>query len=129
MTRKAGCCCGACSVDVQGEPDVNAICRCNNCKRRTGSAFGWSAYFADEQVIAKAGDFGLYEITGAKAQRRWFCAICGTTLLWQASWWPSQTGIAGGCFTETPLPEPSATVSNNGRCPWLGLPAGWRTAL
>ena len=52
-----------------------------------------------------------------------------TTLLWQAGGWPSRTGIAGGCFTETPLPEPSATVSNNGRCAWLGLPAAWRTAL
>jgi hypothetical protein len=80
-------------------------------------------------VIAKAGGFGLYEITGAKTQGRWFCAICGTTLLWQAGWWPSQTGIAGGCFTEMPLPEPTVTVSNDGRCTWLGLPTDWRTAL
>jgi len=69
------------------------------------------------------------DVVGAKAQRRWFCAICGTTLLWQADGRPSQTGIAGGCFSETPLPEPSITVSNNGRCAWLGLPANWRTSL
>ena len=94
MTRKATCCCGACSVEVHGEPALN----------------------------------GLYEITG-KPQRRWFCATCGTTLLWKAGRWPTQTGIAGGCFTETPLPAPAITVSNDGRCAWLGLPAGWRTSL
>ena len=128
MTRKAHCCCGAC-IEVEGEPALNAICHCTNCKRRTGSAFGWSAYFADEQVKAKAGAFDLYEITGAKGQRRWFCAACGTTLLWEAGNRLSQTGIAGGCFSETPLPEPSITVSNHGRCAWLGLPAAWRTSL
>ena len=129
MTRKAQCCCGACSIEVEGEPVLNAICHCGNCKRRTGSAFGWSAYFADDQVTARTGDFSLYEITGAKAQRRWFCATCGTTLLWQAEEWPSRTGIAGGCFTGTPLPVPAATVSNDGRCAWLGLPADWRMSL
>jgi hypothetical protein len=128
MTRKASCCCGACSVEVHGEPALNAICHCNNCKRRTGSAFGWSAYFADEQVTARTGNFGLYEIMG-KPQRRWFCATCGTTLLWKAGRWPTQTGIAGGCFTETPLPDPTVTVSNDGRCAWLGLPADWRTSI
>jgi hypothetical protein len=80
-------------------------------------------------VTARTGDFGLYEITGANPQRRWFCATCGTTLLWKGDAWPSRTGIAGGCFTETPLPEPSVTVSNNGRCAWLGLPADWRPSL
>jgi hypothetical protein len=129
MTRKAHCCCGACSIEVKGEPVLNALCHCANCRRRTGSAFGWSAYFADEAVTAKAGDFGLYEVTGAKAQRRWFCAACGTTLLWKADGWPSRTGIAGGCFTDTPLPDPTVTVSNDGRCAWLGLPADWRTSL
>jgi hypothetical protein len=129
MTRKAHCCCGACSIEAEGEPVLNALCHCGNCKRRTGSAFGWSAYFADERVTAKTGDFGVYEIKGSNPQRRWFCAACGTTLLWKADVWPSRTGIAGGCFTETPLPEPTATVSNNGRCTWLGLPADWHTSL
>ena len=129
MTRKAHCCCGACSIEVEGEPVLNALCHCANCKRRTGCAFGWSAYFADEAVTARTGDFGLYEIKGAKAQRRWFCAACGTTLLWKADGWPSRTGIAGGCFTDTPLPDPTVTVSNDGRCAWLDLPADWRTSI
>ena len=129
MIRKASCCCGACGVEVQGDPDLNAICHCNNCKRRTGSAFGWSAYFADDRVTSRSGDFRLYEIAGANPQQRWFCAVCGSTVLWKVAWRPHETGIAGGCFVDPPLPEPTVTVSNNGRCAWLGLPADWRTSL
>ena len=129
MTRKATCCCGACSIEVEGEPDLNAICHCNNCKRRTGSAFGWSTYFADERIVARSGDFRVYEIDGGQRQRRWFCVDCGSTLFWKVANRPLQTGIAGGCFDEQPVPAPSVTVSDNGRCVWLGLPAEWRTSL
>jgi hypothetical protein len=127
MNRKASCCCGACSVEAEGEPVLNAICHCRNCQRRTGSAFGWSAYFLDERVKSPTGTLVLYE--GATAQRRWFCAGCGSTLLWKVDWRPEETGIAGGCFTDPPLPEPSASVSNDDRCPWVGLPGGWRTSI
>lgn len=129
MTRKAHCCCGSCSTEVEGDPVLNAICHCADCRRRTGSAFGWSAYFADERVTARTGALVLYEITGTNPQRRWFCAVSGTTLLWKADAWPARTGVAGGGFTDIPLPEPSATVSNNGRCTWLGLPSDWRSSL
>jgi len=124
----ARCCCGACAIEVTGAPLMNAICHCDNCKRRTGSAFGWSVYVADEQVVGRSGALRCYEIP-AREQRRWFCAACGTTLLWKAGNRLSQTGIAGGCFTETPLPAPAITVSNDGRCAWLGLPADWRTSI
>ncbi len=129
MTRKASCCCGACSVEVEGEPDLNAICHCNNCKRRTGSAFGWSAYFADERMLGRQGDFRVYEIADRNPQQRWFCTVCGSTVFWKLAARPHQTGIAGGCFGDPPLPEPTVTVSNAGRCAWLGLPDDWRMSL
>ncbi len=129
MTRTATCCCSACSIEVEGEPALNALCHCANCKKRTGSAFGWSAYFADGQVLGRNGDFRVYEIAGANPQQRWFCAACGSTLFWTVAWRPLQTGIAGGCFADPTLDPPSVTVSNHGRCDWLGLPAAWRTSL
>ncbi|MFZ1989078.1 MAG: GFA family protein [Alphaproteobacteria bacterium] len=124
MTRKAVCCCGTCSIEVAGEPTINAICHCSNCKQRTGSAFGWSAYFADEQVVAKLGDLRLYAIEDR--QQRHFCARCGTTLFWKSNFMPSHTGVAGGCFIPEPFPEPSITANNAGRCAWLGLPETWQ---
>jgi hypothetical protein len=113
----ARCCCGACSIEVEGAPLMNAICHCGNCKRRTGSAFGWSTYFADEQVVSRSGDVRCYEI-GDRRQQRFFCAACGTTLYWKIDRQPGQTGIAGGCFVD-PLPAPTVSVANEGRPAWL----------
>lgn len=127
--RTATCCCGACAIDVEGEPRINAICHCRNCKKRTGSAFGWSSYFADDKIVRKSGEVRVYEIAGKRQQQRWFCAQCGTTLYWKISHWPDSTGIAGGCFADDPLEPPTVTVSNDGRCAWVGLPEEWRTAL
>lgn len=112
----ARCCCGACTIEVAGAPVMNAICHCDNCKRRTGSAFGWSVYVVDEQVIGQSGALGCYEIP-AREQRRWFCTVCGTTLFWKIDSQPGRTGIAGGCFVE-PLPAPTRSVVNQGRLAW-----------
>jgi|SRR5271165_920267 len=129
MTRKATCCCGTCSIEVEGEPVLNGICHCNNCKRRTGSAFGWSAYFADAQILHKAGDLKAYVISGELAQERWFCSNCGSTLFWKSAFFmPEHTGIAAGCFTDAPLESPSLTATNKGRCAWLKLPDDWLRA-
>ena len=129
MTRKATCCCGNCTIEVEGEPAINALCHCGNCKRRTGSAFGWSVYFRDGQVLRQDGQFIVYAIADGTPQQRWFCNNCGSTLYWKTDFMPDHMGIAGGCFAEDSLPEPELTVSNEGRCSWLGLPASWRTAL
>jgi hypothetical protein len=115
----ARCCCGACSIEVEGAPLMNAICHCDNCKRRTGSAFGWSVYVADEQVIGRSGELCCYEIP-AREQRRWFCAACGTTLYWKIDSQPGWIGIAGGCFVDA-LPPPTRSVVNDRRLAWACL--------
>ncbi len=132
MTREAKCCCGACAIQVKGEPAINAVCHCENCKRRTGTAFGWSAYFPNENVTATIGAFRTYSIRGdagsENSQERVFCGTCGTTLFWRNRDFEGMTGIAGGCFTaEAALPEPAMSVGNETRCAWVGLPEGWKT--
>lgn len=123
MTRRASCCCGACAIEVTGEPTLNAICYCDNCRRRTGSAFGWSAYFSDADVVARTGEFAEYRIRDE--QVRAFCPRCGTTLFWKAASLPGQTGVAGGAFVETPLPEPALVATTDKAVSWIGLPDHW----
>jgi hypothetical protein len=126
-TRTAHCCCGASSIEVTGEPTLNALCHCTSCKARTGSAFGWSAYFPDDRVVATTGTFRVYAKEGPMGYDRFFCARCGTTLYWKSfGFLPDQTGIAGGCFAELPAPNLSATDA--GRCAWVGLPEEWLKA-
>ena len=123
MSRKASCCCGACSIEVEGEPALNALCHCSSCKKRTGSAFGWSAYFPDDKVVAKNGALNVYAKEGSAGYNRFFCANCGTTLFWKSfGFLPDQTGIAGGCFADDPLPAPNLSANDSGRCVWLTLP-------
>lgn len=129
MTRKAVCCCGACSIEVEGEPTLNAICNCSSCKKRTGSAFGWSAYFPDDKIVAQTGKLNVYAKDGPVGYNRYFCANCGTTLYWKSfAFLPEQTGIAGGCFVDTALPEPNFSAQDSTRHAWLTLPEHWMRA-
>lgn len=129
MHRTATCCCGQSAIEVEGDPALHLVCNCNNCKKRTGSAFGVSAYFSDSQIKNKNGSMNTYEINNDETeQQRYFCTSCGTTLYWKITRFPGipgiaeMTGIAGGCFTETPLPAPALSASNYNKCMWLDLP-------
>jgi hypothetical protein len=125
-TRTARCCCGDCAITVEGTPTLNGLCHCASCKRRTGSAFGWSAYFPDDRIVSTHGTLNVYAKDGEAGYNRYFCARCGTTLYWKSvGFLPGDTGIAGGCFVDDPLPEPQVSATDGGRCAWLGLPDGW----
>jgi hypothetical protein len=106
----ATCACGQASITVNARPTTLGVCHCTNCKRRTGSAFGVSAYFDKEAVMARNGEMQIYGFRNAKQshdQQRHFCTRGGTTLYWYISTLPDKVGIAGGCFAEEELGEPS----------------------
>jgi len=108
---------------------MHGICHCTNCKRRTGSAFGISSYFAKSGVVAQHGETSVYAFhhaAQAHDQERHFCSRCGTTLFWYISTLPELIGIAGGCFAEEGLPEPAYSVTHGKKEPWLILPQTWR---
>lgn len=128
MQRVARCCCGSTSITVEEDPKIHLVCHCENCKTRTGSAFGISAYFMDAQVVDKQGETATYAIdTEQTRQTRHFCRHCGTTLYWKVARFSGlpdismMTGIAGGCFVDHPLPSPTITANNATRCSWLQL--------
>jgi hypothetical protein len=67
--RGAGWRCGACSNDVQGDPEIYAVCNCSNCKKRTGSAFGLSAYFKEAAVVAINGEMRSYRLSSKSGRQ------------------------------------------------------------
>lgn len=69
MLRTASCCCRNTSIEVEGDPKIHLVCHCNNCKQRTGSAFGISAYFADIQIKRKQGETAIYAIDNDSTQQ------------------------------------------------------------
>lgn len=125
MKRKARCCCGDVTLEAGGEPQRYGMCHCNNCKQRTGSAFGLSAYYKVEDVEYLSGESSCYQLTNpndGSDQNRYFCSRCGSTVYWTVSSLPELIGIAGGCFTESPLDIPSYSVSHAERYSWVDVP-------
>ena len=126
---KATCACGQASITVNAPATMHGVCHCTNCKRRTGSAFGISAYFDKTAVVEATGETKVYAFHHAAQnhdQERHFCIHCGTTLFWFLSTAPNSIGIAGGCFAEEAIPEPGYSAADNKRWPWVSLPAQWK---
>jgi hypothetical protein len=121
----ARCSCGQLSLEVAGEPVLNALCHCSDCRRRTGSAFGWQAYFLEAQIGEQQGEAIARPVPVAEPQTRHFCAQCGTTLWWTSGTGPGLVGVAGGAFESGVLAEPIASYRDENRCAWLDLPEGW----
>ena len=129
MTRIAQCACGSASISVSGEPRMHSVCHCTNCKRRTGSAFGISTYFLRSNVAETTGEMLLYAFHHAAEdhdQERYFCKRCGTTLFWYTSARPHLIGIAGGCFPDESLGEPTFSFTSSQKLAWVGLPSSWK---
>ena len=124
----ATCACGQASITVDALPSMHGVCHCTNCKRRTGSAFGISAYFDRTAVVQHRGETKTYTFHHTAQnhdQERHFCSHCGTTLFWFVSSVPEKIGIAGGCFADAGLPEPSYSVTDWKRESWVSLPQHW----
>lgn len=128
FSMKATCACGKASITVDALPEVLSVCHCANCKRRTGSAFGMSAYFDRGAVVRQQGDTCIYAFHHHELghdQERHFCSSCGTTLFWYISSMPNRIGVAGGCFEDGVLPDPGGSCCEDKRLPWVGLPGHW----
>ena len=130
----ATCACGQAAISVNALTAhalsmTCGVCHCTNCKRRTGSAFGISAYFDKAAVTEFTGQTKVYAFHHAAQnhdQERHFCPRCGTTLFWYVSALPEKIGIAAGCFADEALPEPTHTVTDGKRETWVGLPERWQ---
>lgn len=129
MQRTALCACGQASITVDSDPTMHGVCHCTNCKRRTGSAFGISSYFARSSVVERSGQttvYAFHHATQNHDQERHFCSKCGTTLFWYVSTLPELIGIAAGCFADGGFPEPTYSVTHAKKESWVGLPETWK---
>jgi hypothetical protein len=108
---------------------MHSVCHCTNCKRRTGSAFGVSAYFLRSDVTEIRGEMLIYAFHHAAEnydQERHFCSRCGTTLFWYTSARPHLIGIAAGCFSDESFGVPTISGTSSKKLPWVGLPSSCR---
>jgi hypothetical protein len=122
--RQGGCLCGAVRYRVKNKPLRASVCNCLGCQRRTGSAFGFGAYFEDKDVSI-SGERKTYEFRSDET-RRWlrneFCPACGTTVSWTLEAQPGMRAIAVGTFDDPKWLRPGRFAWMRSAHPWVVPP-------
>ena len=124
-TRVARCCCGSLEVEAKGDPIQVAICSCEQCQRRTGSAFGISTYWMRSEVTIR-GATKMFVREGQEGRELsfYFCPNCGSTVYWEnPERRPGGIGIAGGTFADPDFPPPKYSVWERTKHTWISIPA------
>jgi hypothetical protein len=123
-TRHAVCCCGQLSVTTTGEPVRISICHCCDCQRRTGSPFGAQARF-DLTGTTIEGESSSWLRTADSGNRiaQHFCPVCGSTVYYLPEQEPGLIAVPVGGFADPAFPNPTVSVYESRRHPWVGIPA------
>ena len=121
MTRyEGGCSCGAVRFQLDGGPLWTNICHCNACKKRTGSAFGFSVVVETASVREFSGQTKVFTRKGesGKFVRYEFCPNCGTTLRWHVELLPDRQVFAGGVFNDASQFKIASEMYTDQALPW-----------
>src|SRR4051812_31845253 len=120
MVHEGGCLCGSVRYRADGEPSRASVCNCTFCQRRTGSAFGFGAYFNAHQVELN-GKLESYEHRSDESGR-WlrveFCPKCGTQVTWTVEALPGMRAVGVGTFDDPKWIKPQ-------RFSWLRSAHAW----
>jgi hypothetical protein len=128
MTTRTARGCGRLQVTVRGEPLAVGRCHCDFCQKRTGSVFGISAVFGDDQLVEITGEVKVYnglKIDGVGAGPYadagvdyHFCPTCGLTLYWSSDAMPVLL-MAAGNFVDPGFPAPTSEAYTQLRHDWV----------
>ncbi|HTT96624.1 MAG TPA: GFA family protein [Rhizomicrobium sp.] len=127
-TRRAQCSCGQLRVTCDGEPAKVSLCNCNECRRRTGSAFGIAAFYPREKIAVEgsASKFRRNSDSGFPVLFH-FCPACGSSVYWEPQRKPDMIAIAAGAFADPNYPMPEQSVSDELRHAWIIFPDSMAT--
>jgi hypothetical protein len=122
-TRRAECSCGQLSATCSGKPVRISVCHCLACKRKSGSAFGFGAWFPKDDVLTEgqATEFVRVGDEGSRITQS-FCPNCGATVFWTIDKLPGVVAVSAGCFADLTFPPPSVSVYHESRrFPWVEI--------
>lgn len=120
--RVASCRCSRLRAECSGDPVRVSVCHCEECQRRTGSAFSVQARF-DCNAVEISGPFETFERiadSGNILSYR-FCPSCGSTVAYQIDAWPDVIAIPLGAFGDQDFPEPAYSVYERRKQPWIAV--------
>ena len=126
MLRMARCHCGDLELACEGEPRRVSMCHCEDCQRRTGSAFSVAVFFDRDKVRRVRGAPRQYERPSASGHAVvfHFCPRCGANTHWAPARMPDLIGLALGAFADPNFAAPQQSVWTHAKHAWLILPEG-----
>lgn len=125
-TRTARCHCGDLELICEGEPRKVSMCHCEQCQRRTGSAFSVAVFYERGRVTLAKGSAKTYQRPSASGfpVTFSFCPRCGANVFWEPARMPHLIGVAIGAFGDPAFPGPEQSVWTQDKHDWLPLPDG-----
>jgi len=101
MSYSGECSCGSVRFTINDFLYLLA-CHCNECKKRTGSAFGLSVVVEKEDIENFQGETKTFtrKAESGRPVSYEFCPNCGSTLRWGIEAVPSRAILAGGNFDD-----------------------------
>lgn len=119
IEREATCACGGLKVTLRGDPMKVSSCCCQQCQKRTGSFYGVTAFFEEDQLTDRQGAEAVFRRIGesGKPLDFRFCPGCGSTVWWTAGARPGRVMVAGGAFADAGLPPPERIIWTEHRHP------------
>ena len=120
--HRGGCSCGAVRFELIGSPLWTNLCHCNACKKRTGSAYGFSFVAGPNQIAAFTGATTKFLRRGesGKMCTYEFCPRCGTTVRWKVDLIDRYV-FAGGALDDPRSVEVVAEMYTGQALPWARI--------
>jgi hypothetical protein len=118
--KTAACACGALTVTVTAPPKKVHACSCLSCQRRSGSAFTYTAFFAEGDV-AVSGEWKAWR-RGSEAGRFHetnFCPTCGCAVFYRLEALPGVIAVPVGSFADPAFAKPDKLYWTAHRHQWL----------
>ena len=117
---EGGCSCGSVRFELRGKPLWTNICHCDACKKRTGSAYGFSLVMDASGVKKFVGATKTFVRLGdsGKPVHYEFCPECGTTVRWRVELVPNRQVFAGGALDDASGIEIYGEMYTDAALPW-----------
>jgi hypothetical protein len=118
--------CGGLRYECTEPPAAVVCCHCQDCQRRTGSAFGISVIVPRGAFSKTAGEAVTWASTRESGNviNLHSCAVCGSRCWAEQEANPKFLVIVGGTLDDAPTLRPNAHIYTATKQPWVAVPEG-----
>lgn len=116
-----GCLCGGVRYEVGVEPELTALCHCEDCQKQTSSAFSILVAVPREGLWVWGESLASYESLGTSGHPvvRQFCSSCGSPVLSYVAITPDLIWLKAGTLDDRSWLRPQMNIWCDSAQPWV----------